>query len=189
MFKKIFAIVLALIFLREAIATKGIGLGPLENNVTLSAGEEHIFYLLLFNPSDSNVNVSLKVYCLNCLRDFKFLGISGKVNLTQNFVVLPSEIEVEKNTSYLEGKFVEVRVKIPYFVEEQLIFENRTIPWLGLASGLEELNFNIIASTGDRMQVSLVSKLNVKVKSESFAWIIIPILLLIALFSIKKLRR
>lgn len=190
MFKKILALIIAVIFLKEAMATKGIGIAPIENNITLSPGEEYIVYLLLFNPSDTDANVSFKVYCLNCFRDFNFLGFSGKINLTQKFIELPSEIEVEKNISHLEGKFVEVRVKVPYFVEEQLILDNKTISWLGLASGLEELNFNIIASTGDRMQISLASKLNVRVKSQSFAWLlVIPVIFLIVLFLIKKLRR
>jgi hypothetical protein len=188
-FKKILALILALIFLKEVIATRGIGIGPIENNVTLKAGEEHIFYLLLFNPSDTDVNVSLKVYCLNCLRNFSFFGFSGKVNYTQNFVELPNEITVEKNTSHLEGKFVEVRVKVPYFFEENLIFDNKTIPWLGLAPEIKELKFKIIASSGERMQFSIVSDLNVKVESDySILLIIFGIIFLIALFSIKKLR-
>ncbi|MEM5794558.1 MAG: hypothetical protein QXS48_05345 [Candidatus Aenigmatarchaeota archaeon] len=190
MFKKILVLIVSVFFLKEALATRGVGLAPLENSVTLSPGEEFIAYLLLFNPSDRDTNVSLKVYCLDCFRDFEFFGLKGKVNLTQNFVVLPSEIELEKNTSVEEGKFVELRVKVPYFFEEQLVLNNKTIPWLGLASSLEELNFNIVASTGEMMQVSLVSRLNVKVKSKGFAWfLIIPVIFLLTLFLIKRLRR
>ncbi|MEM5844559.1 MAG: hypothetical protein QW841_04945 [Candidatus Aenigmatarchaeota archaeon] len=190
MFKKFLTLILAVIFLKEALATRGIGIAPLENNVTLSPGEEYIAYLLLFNPSDKDVNVSLKVYCLNCFRDFEFFGLKGKVNITQNFVELPSKLEIEKNTSVQEGKFVEIRIKVPYFVEEQIIFDNKTIPWIGLASSLKEVNFNVIASTGDIMQVSLASKLNVKVESKGFGWVlVIPLIFLLALFLIKKLRR
>ncbi|MEM5855750.1 MAG: hypothetical protein QW472_05560 [Candidatus Aenigmatarchaeota archaeon] len=190
MFKKFLTLILAVIFLKEALATRGIGIAPIENSISLSPGEEFIAYLLLFNPSDKDANVSLKVYCLNCFRDFEFFGLKGKVNITQNFVELPSKLEIEKNTSVHEGKFVEVRIKVPYFVEEQIIFENKTIPWFGLASSLEEVNFNIIASTGDIMQVSLASKLNVKVKNKGFAWfLIIPVIFLLVLFLIKRLRR
>ncbi|MCS7106289.1 MAG: hypothetical protein NZ942_03165 [Candidatus Aenigmarchaeota archaeon] len=190
MFKKAFVLVMLAIFLKEALAIRGIGIAPLENSILVSPGEEHITYLLLFNPSDSDANVSLRVYCLNCFRDFEFFGLKGKVNLTQNFVDLPSEVEVEKNTSHMNGKFVEIRVKIPFFVEEQLIFDNKTIPWFGLASDLKELNFSIVASTGEKMQVSLVSRLNVKVKNQSFLWFLLVLaIFMLALLLIKRSRR
>ncbi|MEM7825632.1 MAG: hypothetical protein QW412_02105 [Candidatus Aenigmatarchaeota archaeon] len=188
MFKRLLALILVGIFLKEAVATRGIGIAPAENNVTLSPGQEYIFYLILFNPSDKDANVSLRFYCLNCFRDFNFLGLRGKVNITQKFIEIPNEIEVEKNTSHLEGKFVEVKLKIPYFFEEQLTLENKTIPWFGFSSSLEELNFNVIASTGDVTQVSVVSRLGVKVKSQ-FPFILIPIIFLIILLLIKILRR
>ncbi len=190
MYKKIFALIIALIFLKEAIAAKGIGIAPLENNITLNPGEEYIIYLLVFNPSDTDAKVSFQAYCTNCLRDFRFLGLEGKINLTQKFVEVPSEIEIEKNTSFSEGKFVEIRLKVPYFVEEQLILGNKSFPWLGLSSSFEELNFKIVASTGEITKISLISKVNVKIKDNTF-WIVIFISIAFLLFVYllrKKLR-
>src|SRR3990170_8247907 len=127
-YKKIaMALLVFLILIKAGTATKGIGIGTVETNITLSPMEEHIFYLMLFNPSDTDSNVDLNIYCENCLQDYKVFGnYIGKVNYTVDFIEFPSSVKVEKNTSYMEGKFVEIRIRMPLFIKFSLHVDRKS---------------------------------------------------------------
>ena len=187
-FKKLICIALVLALIKPTYATRGLGIGPAKMNISVSPGEEHLFYLILFNPGDADENVSLKAYCLNCLRDYKIFGFYvGKVNYTEDFLRFPKTIKVEKNTTHLEGKFVEINIKVPKFVRSQIILGNKTISSYILASNLKQLDFRIVATAGEKTKISVVSDLKVKIKEETnyfpvFLIIFFPVLI----FLIKK---
>ena len=172
--KLIVAFLFALILVRSAAATVGLGVGPANTNLDIKAGRDYIVYIILYNPSDNDVNVTVVPSCIKCSGDLNFLGKKiGTINYNVELAVEPSFLNIEKNTSFFDGKQVAIRIRVPLINKQHVRLnafgKNFTFTYYWFLFDTKSLKARVTANTLTTTKVSVVSDFNLSVQGISSA--------------------
>jgi hypothetical protein len=153
--------------------------------------KEHNVYLYLYNPGDRDVNVTLQVYCSNCIEDFVFLGYKlGVTRYDTSFInVIPSFIEVENKTYYTEGEIVTVKINSPMlmkrYAELNLFGRNISIRYYAPILDYRIFDISVVATTTTITRISVVGSIEATVYGMSSTMLIlVPLLTILIVTSI-----
>lgn len=178
-----------LFFTRACEAAVSLGIWPGRFDVDARPFRNHTAYVFLFNPGESDVNVTVEFKCKNCVEDLKILGFEiAKVRSHLNVEMIPSTLVVEGGTSPYFPKNVSIRISNSGLMKKQiemsLFGRDVKIPYYELILDEREFKGEIVATTiGTKILLSVTSSVGIVlhgVRSVLFFVAVCGILLAIA---------
>jgi hypothetical protein len=151
-----------------------LGIWPARFYVDVKPLKTHTTHIFLFNPGESDINVTLKFKCKNCIEDLEILNFKiGKVSTDLNVKLAPSALLVERNTTPFFPKNITIKILNSGLLKKQIEtdFFGRSlkIPYYEPILNEREFKGEIIATTlGTKTLLSVTSGVEINLNGISY---------------------
>ena len=167
-----------------AYAQVGMGIFPARIEIESPFLKNTFTDIVIFNPSQKEVNIRIEFYCKNCERDVKFFGNKiGTLTYDLETKIIPEKISLKP------GMEQRVLVKFPNSLflkgifQTEIFGEKVNIPFYSLHFDEEKLECRVVATTISPTEISLISDISLKFFGISKVFFILTILVLLFIAS------